>query len=166
MDNDHLTTLNERLDLRIRDLSLLEKALCTEKVTCVNEGFNADECRNRALAEVGDAVLELVLAETLCSEGKRGRRISDIQRSPGRTMLLGRIAVEEGICSPEDAVNRLIEALIGAKMMESGYYGCRDWITRWLRPRLTGMMGRGFEDCPAREERRSCSREWERNRWM
>lgn len=158
MDEEFLVGMNERLGLGLHDLGLLRTALCTDRVCCSNEGLNEGECCNCALAEVGDAVLELVLAETLCSEGKKGRRINEVRRSSERRQLMRNMAVKESICSSEESDSRFIEAITGAKMMDSGYYGCRDWITKWLRPRLTEMMGKDLGQCPAKGERRGCSK--------
>lgn len=148
--------LQQRLGYEFRDRDLLRLALThPSHASSIKEGRH-----NQRLEFLGDAVLGMVLAETLCKllpeerEGTltryrsilvRGRQLSILARELrlGECLFLGEAEEESGGRELDSILEDALEAVIGAIYQEGGLEAVRETVHRIygsLEERLSGQM--------------------------
>jgi ribonuclease-3 len=146
--------LLRRLRYSFRDPGLLDRALVHRSY--VNEHPEA-RCHNERLEFLGDAVLDLVVAETLMEqlpaapEGELTRRraalvnegcLADlaVDLGLGSALCLGRgEQLNNGRQRPSILADA-VEALVGAIYLDGGYPAARDAVLDWLGPWLEEVI--------------------------
>lgn len=140
-------SLYERLGYTFGDQCLLERAL---------RHRSAGKDNNERLEYLGDAVLSLVIAEVLVEafpeapEGELSRMRSSLVKgvtlaklarefSLGNYVLLGSGELKSGGHRRESILADVVEALIGAIYVESGFDEARARVRDWFEPRLQSL---------------------------
>lgn len=149
------TPLESRLGYRFRDRALLREALTHASTR---------EAHNERLEYLGDAVLNLVVAEVLflrfpkAREGVLTERKARLVSRATVEEVAGRLGIEaelriggslEGRRSvPRSLRGNALEAILGAVWLDSppeqAFASCRECVSRWFEPELQGI-----EDEPA-----------------
>ena len=146
-----LSELQERLGYRFGDVELLRRALI--HTSFVNETPPPKPESNERLEFLGDAVLELVVAERLyrsqphLPEGDLTTLRAGVVRLEmlgalglrlelGRHMLLGRGEEATGGRGRASIVGRALEAVIGAIYLDGGLEAARDAALRLIDPEI------------------------------
>jgi len=148
-----LEHLEQQLEHRFRDRSLLETALCHSSYAH-ERGLDASESSpaiesNERLEFLGDAVLALVVAEVLyvAKPGWRegdltrslhaiveGRSLSQLARSlgVGRVLRLGRTEESSGGRDKASILENAMEALLGAIYLDAGLEPVERFVRRFF----------------------------------
>jgi ribonuclease-3 len=151
---EQLRSLEARLDVRFRDLSLLNLALTHGSYA--HEGGTDRAGTYERLEFLGDAVLNLVVSDHLYrrfpdrSEGDLARlrarlvnepTLADIARSLelGSYILLGRGEERGGGRERASMLADVLEAVVGAVYLDSGYGVAHAVVSRWYAERLEGL---------------------------
>jgi ribonuclease III len=146
MPHDH-SRLGDLLGYHFKDPALLAKALTHRSASAAN---------NERLEYLGDAILDLVIADELfhrfpdASEGEltrmrsalvKGKTLSKIahELSLGDFLALGSGEIKSGGQHRESILADAVEALLGAIYLESGLEAARSRIGRWFGGRLEAM---------------------------
>jgi ribonuclease III len=133
----------ERLGLPIRDLDLLEQALVHSSY--LHEHPGTTRGHNERLEFLGDAVVSLVISETLYErhpdddEGFLSTRRAAIVSSTGLARLAGRLDLGRHLLLGEGEAQHggrrrpsllaaAFEALVGAIYLDLGWEAVRDWL--------------------------------------
>lgn len=151
---DRLRELEERLDVRFRDLRLLNLAL-THGSYAHEEGGERLATYER-LEFLGDAVLNLVMSDHLYrrfpdrSEGDLARLRARLVNEPtlasiarsldlGSYILLGRGEERGGGRERSSMLADVLEAVVGAVYLDSGFGVAHALVSRWYAERLEGL---------------------------
>ena len=128
------------------NMSFLKLAFCREKLENEKAGSNNKTYKNDTLAQIGDSVLDLVIAECGFSEGKGKKDIDDERQSNANNKLLSNIVTSKDLrqfCyhknhfyndAPKDGQvssgnhDSIVEAIIGAIYLDGGFDKARKWI--------------------------------------
>jgi ribonuclease-3 len=149
-----LEDLPRRLGYVFRDPGLLERALVHRSY--VNE-HHETPAHNERLEFLGDAVLDLVIAETLMThlpdadEGELTRRRAALVNEGclaeaalgldlGPALRLGRGEQLNNGRERPSILADAVEALVGAIYLDGGYASARDAVLGWLEPRLEEVL--------------------------
>lgn len=155
MTNTRMQQLNafvERTGIAFADLDLLNKALTHSSYA--NERKNSTEQHNQRLEFLGDAVLDLVVAEylyrsfTSMPEGEmtklRARLVCEsmlascaIKLSLGENLLLGKGEAASGGRKRPSILADAFEAVIGAAYIDGGYKSAEKFVLTALEDELT-----------------------------
>lgn len=151
--------LSDHLGYTFRDEALLERAL---------RHRSAGKDNNERLEFLGDAVLSLVIAETLSGrfpdarEGELSRMRSSLVKGTtlarvarefklGDYVLLGSGELKSGGHRRDSILADMVEALIGAIYSESGFETARDCVLNWFRKRIESLSsGESLKDAKTR----------------
>ena len=142
--SDSLSNLCQRLGYRFEDLSLLRRAITHR---------SAGGDNNERLEFLGDAVLDLVIGESLfrrfpdATEGEltrlrsalvKGKTLALLARelTLGEFVRLGAGEQKSGGARRESILADTVEAIIGALYLEGGLEACRQRIETWFEDRL------------------------------
>jgi len=148
--------LQQTLDYRFTDLGLLGSALCHRSFANENPGLSLVD--NERLEFLGDAVLDLVIAEYLVRdyagerEGELTRVRAEVVAEPslaaiarelllGECLLLGRGELRSGGRAKASLLADALEALFGAVFVEAGYQRAADVILPLFEP----LVQRAFD---------------------
>ena len=82
----------EKIGYTFNDISFLKLAFCRIKI---NADTKAGAYKNDTLAQIGDAVLDLILVEYGFSCGKTKKEIDDLRKKEGENKKLSDIAQEK-----------------------------------------------------------------------
>lgn len=144
---------NRIINGRFKDIQKLKDAMKADKLPEV-EGKNA--YTNSALATLGDAVLKLVLLERLYANGNEttAKRLTDEKKKLEKNKVMYDLLLNEGWIKYaynskyfyEDAPQhekvpfnkhpQYLEAIIGAKFLDSNYKETKNWINETIYPLL------------------------------
>ena len=144
MSHHDLAQLSQRLGYSFSDPSLLQRALTHRSASVSN---------NERLEYLGDAVLDLVVAEELfhrfphASEGEltrlraalvKGKTLSKVahELELGDFLSLGSGEIKSGGQHRESILADAVEAILGAIYLESGIDACRSRVRVWFADRL------------------------------
>lgn len=144
MSNQDLTLLGQRLGYSFTDPALLKRALTHRSASATN---------NERLEYLGDAVLDLVVAEELfhrfphASEGEltrlraalvKGKTLSKVahELGLGDFLSLGSGEIKSGGQHRESILADAVEAILGAIYLESGIDACQSRVRAWFADRL------------------------------
>lgn len=147
--------LAERLGLPIRDLELFELALVHSSYFHEHPALVA--AHNERLELLGDAVIDLIVAETLYrrhptdDEGQLSARRASIVSTAGLARLADRVALGELLLLGEGEAARSgrrrpsllasgLEAVAGAIYLDLGLDAAREWFLGLAAPELTGDL--------------------------
>ncbi len=151
---EQLRALEAQLDVHFRDLSLLNLALTHGSY--VHEGRTDRTGTYERLEFLGDAVLNLVVSDHLYrrfpdrSEGDLARlrarlvnepTLADIARSLdlGSYILLGRGEERGGGRARASMLADVLEAVVGAVYLDSGFGVAHAMVSRWYAHRFEGL---------------------------
>lgn len=154
--------LAERLGLAFRDPVLLQRAFVHSSY--VNEDPGAGPSNER-LEFLGDAVLDLVVAQELClrcpdlAEGELTRRRADLvnhrslarvalKLDLGRYLRMGKGEEARGGRNRESNLESVMEALAGAVFLDGGYEAAHAFVLRALGTNLERVAERGIPQDP------------------
>jgi len=157
-----LAGLAERLGLAFRQPALLRQAFVHS--SCLNEDPSAAPSNER-LEFLGDAVLDLVVAQELCircpdiAEGELTKRRAymvnhrslarvALKLDLGRHLRMGRGEEARGGRQRESNLESVLEALAGAVFLDGGFEAARAFVLRALEPGLTRVVERGVPQDP------------------
>lgn len=135
----------EKIGYTFNDISFLKLAFCRTKILPDNAVKNNDTYKNDTLAQIGDAVLDLIFVEYGFSDGKTKKEIDDLRQKEGKNEKLSVITEKkfkqycyhqthfyknaprekQVACSKHDSV---VEAIIGAIYLDGGLNKARKWI--------------------------------------
>lgn len=137
-----MESVQEKIGCRFQNLSFLMLAFCRTK--------NPDEkndYKNESLAQIGDFVLTLMLAEFYFSQGKGKKEIQSKREEISRNTNLYKFSERYGLmdfcyhefcfynsnCLDHEKVSvnqhdSIVEAIIGAIYLDSGLDKAREWI--------------------------------------
>jgi ribonuclease-3 len=144
MTESPLKRLTVRLGYEFKDENLLKKALTHRSASASN---------NERLEYLGDAVLDLLIAEALyvrfphATEGEltrlrsslvKGKTLSKVahELDLGCCLSLGTGEIKTGGQHRESILADAVEAILGAIYLESGLDACRQRILSWFQSRL------------------------------
>jgi len=154
----HLGLLEQILGLQFQNRDLLRKSIIHSSY--VNEyAWKAPESNER-LEFLGDALLGLVVAETLyqnfpqMSEGQltaaraslvKGETLARVARrlSLGEALLLGQGEESSGGRDRDSNLAAVVEAIIGAVLLDQGYSTAMSYVITLLRPELNLLSAQG-----------------------
>lgn len=142
-----LNALEEKLEYRFQNSSLLEEAL-THPSALLQRDCDAMRSNNQRLEFLGDAVLGMVLAEALYAafpqerEGFltraraaliKGETLASIARELRLYdfLILGEADRNNGIHEQDATLEDALEAVIGALYLDGGYSSARACVLRW-----------------------------------
>ena len=151
---ERIRAATERLGVEFRDETLLRTALTHSSYA--NEHPELAPETNERLEFLGDAVLGLVVAETLYAlypeepEGKLTEWRAQLVMGPtlaraaaalelGASLLLGRGEETTGGRERERNLERVYEAALGAIMLDQGLEAAREFVARTLGDELAGL---------------------------
>lgn len=158
MDPEQLARLQEMLEYRFEDVSLLTRAL-THRSWANERAHDAKD--NEVLEFLGDAVLGLVVSDLLCtqhpdlSEGQMSKlksflvsadtlgRLAD-EFGLGAYILLGRGEEKTAGRAKNSILANAFEALIGALYLDGGLEQAQDFVLEQVEP-LVGHFDEGVE---------------------
>lgn len=146
-----LSVLEEKLGVTFRDQANLQQALVHRSY--INEHPNFASGHNERLEFLGDAVLELVVTENLYNkypnpEGDltnwraslvNAKTLSDIAQSLGvdSFIYLSRGEAKDANSKARASIlANAFEAIIGALYQDQGFDACREFVGRFVLPRL------------------------------
>jgi ribonuclease-3 len=152
----HVHAAAQRLGVTFRDESLLRTALTHSSYA--NEHPEEAPETNERLEFLGDAVLGLVIAETLYDrypeepEGRLTEWRAQLVMGPslaraaaalelGEALLLGRGEETTGGRERERNLERVYEAVLGAIMLDQGLDACRAFVARTLGDQIEELEG-------------------------
>ena len=150
--------LETKIDHKFNDISLLAKAMKSEKIDVSNSGKNHREYSNEAMATVGDAILKAVIADRLFRESPditKGK-LTAAKKCLENNETLHSIDCGEGIINyafnekhfhndlnvpeQEKVVSKghdaYIEAIVGGIYYDSNFEITKQWIYDYLYPLL------------------------------
>ncbi|MCK9503059.1 MAG: ribonuclease III [Porticoccaceae bacterium] len=147
MTENPLNRLTARLGYEFKDVHLLKKALTHRSASASN---------NERLEFLGDAVLDLLIAEALyirfphATEGEltrlrsslvKGKTLSKVahELDLGCCLSLGTGEIKTGGQHRESILADAVEAILGAIYLESGIDACRERILSWFQSRLEAI---------------------------
>jgi ribonuclease-3 len=145
--------LQDRLGYRFRDPDLFRVALTHR--SAVAEGLALESYER--LEFLGDAVLDLVIAELLYSsypelaEGQMAKTRAAVVGEPmlavlaveagvGQAMILGVGEERTGGRSKPSILSDVVESLIGAIYIEAGFAEAAQLVRRWWQPRVAELV--------------------------
>ena len=154
-----LLALERAIGLTFKNSSLLEQALIHSSFLNENPGFPLPS--NERLEFLGDAVLGFVVAEKLyqdfpnLSEGKMTRLRSDLVNGEtlarlafslgiGDHLYLGRGEEASGGHTRRSNLAHVLEAIMGAILLDQGLVAAKDFILRLLDEELQKAISRGW----------------------
>lgn len=157
-----LGALAERLGLSFRDPNLLRRAFVHPSY--LNEAPGAGES-NQRLEFLGDAVLDLVVAQELylrcpgLPEGELTKRranvvnrrslaLAALKLDLGRYLVMGKGEEERGGRTRESNLESVLEALVGAVFLDSGYEGARSLTLHILGTSLAAVAAHDVSQDP------------------
>jgi len=143
--------LQQALGLSFRELGLLRQALTHPSY--VNEHPEEASGSNQRLEFLGDAFISLAVARELCrrhpqlDEGDltelrsyvvRGQTLADVAQrlNLGHHLLLGQGEAASGGRDRDTNLAAVLEALVGAVLMDRGYRAAQRFVLRVLKPEL------------------------------
>ncbi len=150
--------LETKIDHKFNNISLLAKAMKSEKIDVPNSGKNHREYSNEALATVGDAILKAVIADRLFRDFPditKGE-LTVAKKALENNKTLHKIDCDEGIIDyaynekhfyndpnvpeQEKVVSKghdaYIEAIVGVIYYDSNFEVTKQWINDYLYPLL------------------------------
>lgn len=144
MSDHNLVQLSHRLGYEFADPALLKKALTHRSASAAN---------NERLEYLGDAVLDLVVAEELysrfphASEGEltrlraalvKGKTLAKVahELDLSNFLALGTGEIKSGGHHRESILADAVEAILGAIYLEAGLDACKSRVRAWFADRL------------------------------
>ena len=145
---EKMTEAIKRIDYPFKDISFLMLAFCRVKIEIQESGKNNATYRNDTLAQIGDAVLDLILTEQSISQGKGKKEIDDRRQTMAKNEHLFSISKSKdlkqfcyhkkyfyGDAPQEDRVSAgnhdsIVEAIIGAIYFDGGLDQAREWVLK------------------------------------
>ena len=157
------TPLERALGLSFKSRRLLRQALTHGSY--VNEHPGETEVSNERMEFLGDALIDLVVAQELYrrypelaegvltrlrSEVVRGETLARVARwlGVGQHLLLGQGEVSSGGGDRDSNLAGALEALVGAVLLDRGYRAARSCVLRILRPELRRIRSEGASQDP------------------
>ncbi|MGH8568237.1 MAG: ribonuclease III [Gammaproteobacteria bacterium] len=157
--SERVLDLSARLGHRFRDAALLRAALTHS---------SAGELNNERLEFLGDAVLALLIGETLyarfpgANEGQLSRlRASLVKRDTlarlarglmlGPHLVLGEGEKRSGGAERDSNLANALEAVIGAVYLDGGIDACRTEVLPWFAATLANLVRNGLRKDPKTE---------------
>lgn len=153
-----LTPLQDKLNVKFKDLSLLQTALTHRSY--LNENPNYDLPHNERLEFLGDAVLELVVTDYLylnydMPEGEltnlraavvRGKMLSKIaeELELDEYLLLSKGERKDTGKARQYILANAVEAVIGAIYLDQGYKAADTVIKKYIVSKLTEVIKQGL----------------------
>jgi len=165
----------KKIGLNFKNKDLLIQAFCHRSYINENPKFYLGH--NERLEFLGDAVLELIITESLYhfyperSEGEltswraalvNAKILSDVSKELGLNdfILLSKGEAKEVEKSKQSIMANTFEALIGAIYLDEGYDLCKKFIEKHLIPRLSEIIKLGlFKDAKSHFQEESQSKE-------
>lgn len=158
-----MITFQQKLGYQFKDVAHLTMALTHRSY--VNEHNPKSSAHNERLEFLGDAVLDLSLAEIIMAkhqdlkEGDLSKlraslvnesALSELAISLGidDLLLLGKGEIRSGGAKKPRLLAGAFEAVIGAMFVESGYNVCRDIIAQLFQPQMDAL---DLDSCFARD---------------
>jgi ribonuclease III len=163
----HLSELGEATRGWLEGLGFVvaDEALWLEALT---HGSTGSARNYERLEFLGDRVLGLSIAEWLYrrndgSEGELAQRLNalvsrqvcaDVARTIGAPahVRLGKQARDDGAADSDNVLGDVIEALLGASLVESGFAATREVVERLWQPAVEGRAGRSKHPKSALQE--------------
>ena len=130
------------------NISFLMLAFCRRKIDIEGAGKKNKTYMNDTLAQVGDAILDLILVESYFKKGKNKKEIDDARKNCGNNSNLFNFTIANGFVqfcyndkyfhgeAPlEEQVaagnhDSIVEAIIGAIYLDAGIDAAREWISK------------------------------------
>lgn len=154
--------LEQKLGVEFKNPSLLEKALTHKSYSYEKNESSGDDTHNEKLEFLGDAVLDLALAEYLMevfpdqNEGPLSKMRAHLVSESGLSQvavewgLYDKIYLGKGEIQTQGAMKpRLLasclEALIGALFLDQGYETSRVVIRKMFHQRLSALQSADFD---------------------
>lgn len=152
---DRIDDLIARLDLPVRDRTLIEQALTHS--SWMHEHPGEAPGHNERLEFLGDAVINLAVSEALFArhpgddEGLLSSRRAAIVSTIGLARLAGRLGLGDELRLGEGEAQRggrvrpsilasVLEALAGAILLDGGWEVARAWVTRVAEPEIQAAL--------------------------
>lgn len=150
-----LSALEAKLEVRFANRELLTQALTHRSYLNENPGFGLGH--NERLEYLGDAVLELIVSEYLYAhfDNPEGD-LTNWRASLVNAKMLGEIAKEVGLDGylllsrgeAKDAQSKArqtilanaFEAVVGALYLDRGFEAAREFVHRWVSPKLPHII--------------------------
>lgn len=150
-----LSALEAKLEVRFVNRELLTQALTHRSYLNENPGFGLGH--NERLEYLGDAVLELIVSEYLYAhfDNPEGD-LTNWRASLVNAKMLGEIAKEVGLDGylllsrgeAKDAQSKArqtilanaFEAVVGALYLDRGFEAAREFVHRWVSPKLPHII--------------------------
>ncbi|MBZ1356222.1 MAG: ribonuclease III [Candidatus Nealsonbacteria bacterium] len=169
------SNLEERIGINFKNRDLLAQALCHRSY--LNENPNFYLGHNERLEFLGDAVLELVVTESLYIQypKKTEGELTSWRAALVNTKILFEVSKKLGLSeflllskgesksagrTKQSILANTFEALIGAIYLDGGYDLCKKFTESHLMPRLTEIIKLGlFKDAKSKLQEESQSRE-------
>ena len=158
-----LAVFEQRVGYHFCDRALLQRALLH------SSSPEATGHANERLEFLGDAVLGLAIAQTLCeqrpywSEGQLTRARSTLVRGASLAVMAKALALGDylvvgpsmlGRPLPEAVLADACEALIGAVFLDGGWRAAKRFVARWCTPLVADL-----DEAPGNDAK-SCVQEW------
>ena len=139
-----------KLDYQFKDLKHLKDAMYTRKVGSTSK----PNYTNSSLATVGDAVLKLIIADSLFHQGKTRGDITEDKKKMESNKKFHLISERLGLCHyaynddyffddtpdhqqmPGGEHDIYLEAVAGAVFHDLGFEECRKWVERVIIPMI------------------------------
>ena len=143
---ERMRDAQKEIDYEFNKICFLTLAFCRTKIDIANAGKHNKTYMNDTLAQVGDAILDTIIAERYFAEGKNKRDIDDIRKHLGENDNLFSISTKKSLISfcyheshfhdnaPSDyqvaagSHDSIVEAVIGAIYLDGGIAEARQWI--------------------------------------
>ena len=144
----HMTEAKKQIDHPFQNDIILMLAFCRVKLEIEGAGENNATYKNDSLAQIGDAVLDLIIVERGFGKGKTKREIDHERQLQATNKQLHSITESKGLsqfCYHEnyfyndapqhDRVSAgthdaIVEAIIGAIYLDGGLDKAREWILK------------------------------------
>ena len=171
----YFSELEEKIGINFKNKDLLIQALCHRSYINENPRFYLGH--NERLEFLGDAVLELIITESLYylypdkSEGEltswraalvNTKILSEVSKELGLNdfILLSKGEAKEAGKTKQSIMANTFEALIGTIYLDGGYDLCKKFIENHLMSRLSDIIKLGlFKDAKSHFQEESQSRE-------
>ena len=136
----------KEIGYKFNNIHFLMLAFCRSKTTLDNVGKNNKTYMNDTLAQIGDAILNVIICEWCFAKGKNKKETDDIRQRVADNNHLSSITKENALTSfcyherhfYDEAPNEykvasgvhdsVIEAIIGAIYLDGGIGKARQWI--------------------------------------
>ncbi len=147
LDSDQLTEIEDALNVKFKDQSLLGLALTHQSY--VNEHPDEPPVSNERLEFLGDSIVGMVVADRMfvgapdLAEGDLTVRRSQVVRREtlakaarniglGDWLVMGRGEAAAGGANRASNLSDTFEAVVGAVYVDRGYRQARTFVNRWL----------------------------------